>query len=191
MPSTTTPLFDDDLSDLDSYLSASGPARPSLVDSRPSREGSVSLTIQSVIRQRQFPVVIRERKGKILCQTPYAPDNREFLQRSNRKPVWNKQHKLWELPKAWFKDTVQDCAARWGKVYVVQPYNEMEKCAAACWNAVGIECECSCMGQRHGTGRPEGRWYEISETCAISWDGESYRISVVEKKSSTATQHSA
>lgn len=140
------------------------------------------LTYERVVRQQQFPVVIRMRNRPLRCKTPYMEGNREFLQLTTRKPRWNAKLKLWELPQAWFNDIVRKCAQRWGTVYVIQPYNVMEKCARACWDAVGLECNCSCMGKNHGAGQPSGRWYEISESCAISWEAESLRISIIHAK---------
>jgi hypothetical protein len=140
------------------------------------------LTFEGVVGQRRFPVVIRIRNQPLLCMTPYMKDNQAFLQLTTRRPRWNPEHKLWELPRAWFNEIVTNCAQRWGTVYVIQPYNELEKCARACWDAVGLECNCSCMGKNHGMRQPSGRWYEISESCAISWMGESLRISVIHAK---------
>jgi hypothetical protein len=28
---------------------------------------------------------------------------------------------------------------------------------------------CSCLGAHHGEGHPGGRWYIVSETCAVRW----------------------
>jgi len=36
--------------------------------------------------------------------------------------------------------------AKYSKVYVIQPYREQEKCSPTCQNAIGHECQCSCMG---------------------------------------------
>lgn len=75
----------------------------------------------------------------------------------------------WTVPKAWVNDLTKRLVGQFGACYLVQRYREQEKCAEKCWNAKGIECNCQCMGQHHGEGHPDGRWYEVSETCAISW----------------------
>lgn len=58
---------------------------------------------------------------------------------------------------------------RYGEAYVIQLNKEQQKCAQACWNAQGHDCECSCMGANHGNGHPGGRWHEVSDTFAFQW----------------------
>lgn len=72
------------------------------------------------------------------------------------------------MPKSWFNDLVNRSMWRFGAVWIIQPFREMEKCAPACLNAIGHECECSCMGQNHGAGN-DGSWWEVSETFAFRW----------------------
>ncbi len=127
-----------------------------------------------VWNQQQIPVVMR-RTGKgqrLRARLPYAKKNREWLQNSRRtKPIWISSKKYWELPKAWFNDFVNRTLERYGKVYIIQPYREQEKCAPACLNATGHECECSCMGQYHGAGN-DGSWFEVSDTFATRWGNQ-------------------
>jgi hypothetical protein len=68
---------------------------------------------------------------------------------------------------AWFEDTLKRLLARFGAVYVIQPFNKLEICAPACWNATGAKCECSCMGEHHGSKNHAGRWHVVSETFAV------------------------
>lgn len=84
------------------------------------------------------------------------------------------------LPAACFSELVERLLRRFGRVYVIQPYNEKEVCAPACWKATGLECACSCMGKNHGAGAPGGRWYEMSETCAVRWKEDVLRVSLLE-----------
>ena len=119
--------------------------------------------------QREIPVILRRTgKGKRLrLRLPYAETNRAWL-RNNRhtSPVWIADKRYWEIPKSWFNDFVERALATYGAVYVVQPYREQEKGSPACLNAVGHECQCSCMGRNHGAGN-DGSWFEISETFAM------------------------
>lgn len=39
-------------------------------------------------------------------------------------------------------------------------------------NALGDECQCSCMGEHHGSQGPAGRWKVVSNSFATRW-GES------------------
>src|SRR5579871_938530 len=124
-----------------------------------------------VWNQGRVPVVMRRmgRGQRLRARLPYAETNRAWLQNGRRtRPIWVSSKQYWELPKAWFNDFVNRCLERYGKVYIIQPYREQEKCAPACLNATGHECECSCMGQNHGAGN-DGSWFEVSETFATRW----------------------
>jgi hypothetical protein len=111
--------------------------------------------LKYVWAQEQIPVVLR-RTGKgqrLRVRLPYAETNRQWFQNGRRtSPDWIARKKYWELPKAWFNDFVDRALAKYDKVYIIQPYREQEKCAPACQNAIGHECQCSCMGQHHGAG---------------------------------------
>ncbi len=120
------------------------------------------------------PVILLTRKSKPLWLVmPFAPDNSDWLQighsRRSHAYVREPHPPHWTAPKAWLNDLARRLVGRFGACYLVQALREREQCAPACWNAEGVECECSCMGHHHGEGHPEGRWYEVSETCAVSW----------------------
>lgn len=121
--------------------------------------------------QKKIPVVLRRgKKGEcIRVRLPPFDDNEVWLRNGRRRqPKWIDSLECWELPKKWFNDFVERALKRFGKVYVFQPYREQEKCAPACWNALGHECQCSCMGEHHGAGN-DGSWFEVSDTFATRW----------------------
>jgi hypothetical protein len=124
-----------------------------------------------VWRQPSTPVVLR-RTGqgqKLRIRLPYAESNRDWLRNGRRSnPEWVARGKYWELPKAWFNDFVNRALAKYGEVYVIQPYREQEKCSPACLDAMGHDCTCSCMGANHGAGN-DGSWFEVSDTFATRW----------------------
>ncbi|MHB0790178.1 hypothetical protein [Bradyrhizobium sp. 5.13L] len=92
------------------------------------------LTLKYVWGQERIPVVLR-RTGKgqrLRVRIPFAETNRQWLQNGRRTPpVWTNGEKYWELPKAWFNDFVERAPAKYGKIYVIQPYREQEKCSPA------------------------------------------------------------
>jgi hypothetical protein len=137
--------------------------------------------LAAIWRQKKIPVVFRrERPAPLLVKLPYAPNNRDWLRDDRHNiPDWNDQYKAWETPQAWFERNVRLCLRRYGACYVIQLYREKQVCAPACWNAQGIHCECTCMGENHGTGQPGGRWYEIDETLAVSWGVQRYSCRLV------------
>lgn len=133
------------------------------------------VALKSVWNQTRIPVVLR-RGGKgqrLRICLPFAEDNRRWLQTGKRTAAaWLPEHRCWEVPKAWFNEFVEKALYRYGSLYVIQPYREQEKCAPACLNATGHECQCSCMGANHGVGNDRS-WFEVSETFATRW-GDQY-----------------
>lgn len=129
----------------------------------------VNRDLDSVLRQIRIPTVIRGGPvAPLIVRLPFRSDNRSWLSALGRKrPLWLATETAWGIPKSWFEPLIQHCLARFAKCYVIQPTNRAETCAPACWNARGVHCECSCLGARHGSGDPEGRWHIVSETFAV------------------------
>lgn len=126
--------------------------------------------LRRILNQDQVPVLIRTARTGLRVRLPFRKTNRAWLKGDRRtNPRWNRDRQFWMVPKAWFNAMVQQCLATFGMVYVVQPYREQEKCAPACWNALGDECQCSCMGEHHGSQSPAGRWKVVSDTFATQW----------------------
>jgi len=132
--------------------------------------------LKRIWRQGKIPVLFRRpRPEPILVRLPFSSTNREWVQEGHkRKTVWNGKYTCWEAPVAWFDDLVDRAIHKYGSVYVIQPFNRQQKCAPACWNAKGYECECSCMGLNHGNGEPAGNWKEISESLAVNYGAREY-----------------
>jgi hypothetical protein len=127
-------------------------------------------------RQDAVPVIYRPGStDQLMVRLPFADDNRTWLRaKHHAQPVWHDGHKCWRVPRSWFDDVVKRSIVRHGAAYVIQPFHVSKKCAPACWDAKGAECDCSCLGANHGSGKPDGRWHEVSETCAVSWGPKQY-----------------
>ena len=127
--------------------------------------------LRQILDQEHIPVPIRTASSGLRIRLPYRTINRAWLKADRRtNPRWNRDRSFWTVPKAWFNAMVQQCLETFGRVYVIQPYREQEKCASACMNALGHECQCSCMGANHGAGGPGAGWFEVSETFASRWE---------------------
>lgn len=142
-------------------------------------------TVSAIWNQKRVPVVFRpgaQDQPGLLVRLPYHSGNRDWLRGGRRrKPEWDPTEKLWKVPRAWFSVIVNACLDRFDEVYVIQPHNPMEKCAPACWEAKGEECQCSCLGVHHGEGRPGGRWYEVSDALAVQWQGSELRWTLLKR----------
>lgn len=132
--------------------------------------------LKFIWEQQKIPVVFRrESSNPLLVRLPYASNNFTWLRGDKRhKPNRNGQFKCWEVPVAWFDWLIERLLKRFSATYVIQLYREQQKCAPACWSAQGLHCECSCMGENHGSGHPGGRWHEVSETFAFEWGPRKY-----------------
>lgn len=126
---------------------------------------------KAVWNNGKIPVVLRRGGSKpIRLRLPFVAGNREWLKQKprNKDPVWNTEQKFWELPKSRFNELVRIILERFERIYIIQPYREMEICAPACMNALGFECQCSCMGAHHGS-KNHGDWFKVSESFAVRY----------------------
>lgn len=140
--------------------------------------------LRQIWRQTNFPVISkRPRPSSLLVKLPKIRDAQTWLRNGQRSiPDWDIKYSAWQIPQSWFESTIKRCLLQFERCYVIQIHREKQICAPACWNAVGINCECSCMGEHHGEGHPSGRWYEIDETLAVSWDAQKYACRLLRKK---------
>lgn len=92
----------------------------------------------------------------------------------SRLVPYDERYKCWQPPRSRFNELIKRSIQQFGSVYVIQPFRTEEKCEPACWNALGADCECSCMGRNHGSGNPEGKWHVVAETFAVRWGDREY-----------------
>ena len=121
-------------------------------------------------RNGRIPVVYKPPgKRPLLVRCPYAKGNAYWLRgpTTNHRVRWDEQHVAWEVPRSRFDNIVRLCLDRYGEVYVIQTFRPLETCAPACWDAKGHDCECSCMGANHGSGRSLA--HVVSGTFAFEW----------------------
>jgi hypothetical protein len=126
--------------------------------------------LEGIWKQKVIPVIFRKEDAPLMFKVPFVKDDYEWIRNERRnKPTWLKKYSCWEIPKKWFNDSVNRSLQRWGKIYIIQPFHQQEKCAPACAQAIGHICECSCMGENHGSGGLGAEWYEVSDAFATKW----------------------
>ena len=139
---------------------------------------AAQLDLKDIWRQRRIPVIFIPPQGSLMVRLTlyWGREAYRWLRNGQRaKPSWDRLHRCWIIPRTWFQSTL-DHLREESETYVVQPYRPQQKCAPACWNAVGDWCECSCMGANHGLGQPDGKWNVISEYCAIKYRDRDYAV---------------
>lgn len=145
--------------------------------------------LRHVWQQTAIPVVFRPSQGPLLIRLPYSGGNRAWLQKLGRiNPVWNEKRGCWQLPKTWFERTIRAALEKYGRIYAIHPFKHEEKCAPACWNAVGVDCQCQCMGEYHGSAEPAGRWHTVSEALAVKWEEREYACRLLKPAGSHAVR---
>ena len=130
--------------------------------------------LRAIWNQRNVPVLLRRQGGRPLAlRVPERASTAAWVRgERRRKPIWQLDGRYWEVPRAWFSSLTRQLLDEFDSVYTIQPFRHQQKCAPACWNATGEECECSCMGERHGSSHPGRGWKVISETFATAWNDE-------------------
>ncbi|WP_074855006.1 hypothetical protein [Thioclava dalianensis] len=138
--------------------------------------------------QPDIPIIVRSglKGDKLTARLPYRADNRQWLTglaTGNRRPTIRFAHmeKSWKLPLSWLNRFVDGALDRYGRVYVVQPFREMEKCAPACRKAAGHDCQCSCMGANHGASDGNG-WFDVSDTFSFRWGPQEAAIRLMTRR---------
>ena len=149
----------------------------------------IPAAIQGQWQNPTIPIILRRKakESKLVVRLPYRDDNRPWLvglASGRRRPAvkWSPTEKAWHTPRNWLNCLVDGALERYGKLYLVQPFREFEKCAPACRNANGHECQCSCMGANHGQG-DGGGWFDVSEVFSFRWGDEQAAIRLMNKKS--------
>jgi len=122
-------------------------------------------------RNGRIPVVYRPgRREYLLARIPFTGESILWLAGEGKHRIeFNPRFKAWEIPPTRLNDIIKRCLNRFGETWLIQSYREFEKCAPACWNAEGFDCQCSCLGENHGSGRELE--HIVSETFAFEWGG--------------------
>lgn len=102
---------------------------------------------------------------KLRVRLPYRDGNRGLIRVGGPEPEWDKQAKCWIVPRSWLDRLARRLVDVFGQCYVIQTRNESEICAPACMNASGLDCECSCEGEHHGSENEEN-WFVVCDSFA-------------------------
>lgn len=141
-------------------------------------------------QQFEIPVIVRTRKreGKnprLRIRLPNHPDPFALLKgpnKNNRNPIELQKQHYWEIAYGRLNEIVETLAKTFGQVILIQPVREKLVCARKCVEASGFECECSCLGENHGSQHMDSAWYEIDDTYAVSHGEEYASLKIISPK---------
>lgn len=137
--------------------------------------------INTIWANGRTPVVAVPPKGEIRIRLPYSQANREWLQITQRRPVWSREKKCWLVPRAWLNRICKHAVDAFGQCYLIQSVRETEKCAPACWSASGVDCDCSCRGENHGLDN-EDSWFVVNDTFACRSGSREYSVRLLGRR---------
>jgi hypothetical protein len=84
----------------------------------------------------------------------------------------------WQLPRSCATRLVTAAIDRYGYVVLWRDMSRLSRCTKACLEAVGTECDCSCLGLHHGESAADG-WFEAVGDVVVADLGEKTRAAVV------------
>ncbi|QKV74554.1 hypothetical protein [Amycolatopsis sp. Hca4] len=147
--------------DIMTAVSASGRINPETGNDETPRVVVVAGGFESAASNRdanthssssQAVSVLRPRDGRVQVTMPYSAGNRSWIREicgSRTRPVWNKAERRWEIARAHFRFIAEALADRFGACDVYLDIATRTVCTAACRDARGEECDCSCEGRNH------------------------------------------
>jgi hypothetical protein len=138
-------------------------------------------TLAAVWNNGDIPVIAVPVTGRIKIRIPYSDSNRAWLQIGRSKPEWDKVKRHWTVPRCWLTRMSKHAVKAFGRCYIVQAFKESERCAPACWNAAGLDCSCSCLGENHGQG-DDGSWYVVDDVFACRAGGVQYAVRLIAER---------
>lgn len=140
--------------------------------------------------QSAVPVILRRKKKdghnpKLRIRIPSQSGAYEILKgrnKHNHNPRFDEKGKYWELAYDRLDEMVKILAIHFGSVILMQPIRHKQVCARTCMEAQGFECECSCLGENHGSQNMNSSWYEVYDTYAVKYGEEEISLKVISAK---------
>lgn len=111
------------------------------------------------------------------------PTNKDWFKEITGRPIrptWisgpNGWDGYWVIARQHMTLVAEELALRYGTVHVTAEYSTLEKCDTRCQNATGDDCQCSCLGVRHGEAL-QASWKQVGATTLVRSAG----IAIVER----------
>ncbi|SCD43437.1 endonuclease domain-containing protein [Streptomyces sp. SA3_actG] len=125
---------------------------------------------------KKVPMLWLPREGEVVAKLPPRKGNRAWLHHTVgiRSPKFAGDR--WTLPRSSLSRLLMAAIDRYGTVVLCRDMNRLSKCNRTCLEAVGTECQCSCLGLSHG--QDSQHWYTSVGDAAVADFGEFKRAAV-------------
>lgn len=118
------------------------------------------------------------RDGQVIAKIPARKGNRRWLHEYVRIRSPRLVGDRWYLPRNCLSRLVIGAVDRYGYVKVWRDMSRLSRCTRSCLEATGIECDCSCLGEYHGS-EDSGGWIERVGDVMVADLGEITRTANV------------
>ncbi len=115
--------------------------------------------------------------GQVIAKIPAKKGNRRWLRKTVRVRSPQLDGDRWTLPRSCLVRLVTGAVDRYGFIVLWRDMSRLSRCTRACLEAVGAECDCSCLGEHHGQDA-EG-WFERVGDVVVADLGQRVRTAVV------------
>lgn len=115
--------------------------------------------------------------GQVIAKIPAQKGNRRWLHETVRIRSPQLKGDRWSLPRSCLVRLVTAAVDRYGFIVLWRDMSKLSRCTRACLEAMGAECDCSCLGAHHGQDS-EG-WFERVGDAVVADLGECARTAVV------------
>lgn len=118
------------------------------------------------------------REGQVIAKIPPAKGNKRWLRGTVNVRSPRLDGDRWQLPRNCLLKFITAAVDRYGYVAVHRDMSKLSRCTRMCLEAMGAECDCSCLGAHHGEA-DSGSWFERSGDVMVTDYGEFSRTTVI------------
>ncbi|KAB8186986.1 hypothetical protein FH608_046390 [Nonomuraea phyllanthi] len=117
------------------------------------------------------------KEGQVIAKVPPRKGNFRWLHHTLEIRSPSLEGDRWSLPRNCLMKFVMAAIDRFGYVAVYRDMSKLSRCTKSCLDAMGMECDCSCLGAHHG--ESSGGWFERVGDAVVADLGEIARTKVV------------
>jgi hypothetical protein len=115
--------------------------------------------------------------GQVVAKIPVRKGNYRWLREAVRLRSPRLDDDRWHLPRNCLNRLVIASVDRYGYVALWRDMSRLSRCTRRCLEAEGFECDCSCLGENHGSGAHG--WFERVGDVVVADRGDFTRAGMI------------